>query len=58
MTVFWVVAPCSLGEVYRRFKGACCLHHQGDEGRVVWQKSTNVSVIALMIEAEAPLKRW
>jgi hypothetical protein len=27
--VFWVVAPCSLVEVYRRFRGACCLHHQG-----------------------------
>jgi hypothetical protein len=30
--VFWVVAPCSLVEVYRRFRGACCLHHQGDDG--------------------------
>jgi hypothetical protein len=30
MNVFWVVAPCSLVEVYRRFRGACCLHHQGD----------------------------
>jgi hypothetical protein len=30
MTVFWVVAPCSLVEVYRRFIGACSLHHQGD----------------------------
>jgi hypothetical protein len=30
MAVFWVVAPCSLVEVYRRFRGACCLHHQGD----------------------------
>jgi hypothetical protein len=30
MVVFWVVAPCSLVEFYRRFKGACCLHHQGD----------------------------
>jgi hypothetical protein len=30
MTVFWVVAPCSLVEVYRRLRGACCLHHQGD----------------------------
>jgi hypothetical protein len=28
MAVFWVVAPCSLVELYRRFKGACCLHHQ------------------------------
>jgi hypothetical protein len=29
MAVFWVVAPCCLVEVYRRFRGACCLHHQG-----------------------------
>jgi hypothetical protein len=28
MTVFWVVTHCSLVEVYRRFRGACCLHHQ------------------------------
>jgi hypothetical protein len=28
MAVFYVVAPCSL-VVYRRFKGANCLHHQG-----------------------------
>jgi hypothetical protein len=27
MPVFWVVAPCSLVEVYRRFRGVCCLHH-------------------------------
>jgi hypothetical protein len=31
MAVFWVVAPCSLVEVYQRFRGPCCLHHQGDE---------------------------
>jgi hypothetical protein len=29
MTIFWDVAPCSQVEVYRRFKGACCLHHEG-----------------------------
>jgi hypothetical protein len=29
MAIFWDVAPCSLVEVYRRFSGACCLHHQG-----------------------------
>jgi hypothetical protein len=28
MAVFWVVVPCSLIEVYRRFRGTCCLHHQ------------------------------
>jgi hypothetical protein len=29
MTVFWDVAPCRLREVYTRFRGTCCLHHQG-----------------------------
>jgi hypothetical protein len=28
MAVFWVVALCSLVEIYRRFGGTCCLHHQ------------------------------
>jgi hypothetical protein len=27
-TDFWYTAPCSLTEVYRRFKGAYGLHHQ------------------------------
>jgi hypothetical protein len=31
MTVFWVAAPCSLVEIDRRFRGAYCLYHQGDE---------------------------
>jgi hypothetical protein len=31
MAVFWVVAQCSLVEIYRRFRGAYCLRHQGDE---------------------------
>jgi hypothetical protein len=31
MTVFWVVATSSLVEVYQRFRGPCCLRHQGDE---------------------------
>jgi hypothetical protein len=30
MAVFLVVAPCSLVEVYHRFRGPCCLHLQGD----------------------------
>jgi hypothetical protein len=30
MAVFWVVAPCSLVEVYQRFRRTYCLHHQGD----------------------------
>jgi hypothetical protein len=31
IAVFWVVAPCSLVEVYQRFRGPSCLHHQGDD---------------------------
>jgi hypothetical protein len=31
MTAFWDIAPCSLVEVDRRFRGAYCLHYQGDE---------------------------
>jgi hypothetical protein len=27
MAVFWDVAPCSMVEVYRRFRDACSLHH-------------------------------
>jgi hypothetical protein len=30
MAVFWTVAPCSLVEVYRHFRDACCFHRQGD----------------------------
>jgi hypothetical protein len=33
MAVFWVVSPCILVEIYQRFRGPCCLHHQGDETR-------------------------
>jgi hypothetical protein len=28
---FWVVAPCSLVDVNRRFRDACYLHHYGDD---------------------------
>jgi hypothetical protein len=29
ITVFWDVVPCNLVEVYRHFRGSCCLHHHG-----------------------------
>jgi hypothetical protein len=29
MDVFWVVALCSLVEVYQRVRSPCCLNHQG-----------------------------
>jgi hypothetical protein len=35
---FRFVGPCSLVGLYRRFKGACSLHHQDDGGdsRYIW----------------------
>jgi hypothetical protein len=30
ITVLWDVASWSLVEVYQRFRGACCFHHQDD----------------------------
>jgi hypothetical protein len=31
--VFWDVAPCSLIEVYQRFRGTYCIHHHSpDDG--------------------------
>jgi hypothetical protein len=29
MSVSWVVVQCNVVEVYRRFRGACCLRRQG-----------------------------
>jgi hypothetical protein len=34
MAVFWVVVSCCLVEVYGRFRGACCLHHQDKTTRL------------------------
>jgi hypothetical protein len=45
ITVFWDVAPCSLKNVYRRFRGACCFHHEEFLARGLF--------IALMMEAES-----
>jgi hypothetical protein len=42
IALFWVVASCSLVDVYRRFRGPCCLHHQSPW----WWRQ------------QGPLKRW
>jgi hypothetical protein len=51
MIVFWDVAPCSLVEIDPRFRGAYCLHHQGDEWAVwtavrTWNLTIYQGVIA------------
>jgi hypothetical protein len=35
MAVFWVIVPCSLVEVCHCFRGAYCLHHQGDHSEML-----------------------
>jgi hypothetical protein len=37
MTAFWDIAPFSLVEVDRRFRGVYWLHHKGDNG--IYQKA-------------------
>jgi hypothetical protein len=44
MAVFWVVAPCSLVEVYQRFGGPCCLHHQGETLVNFYQTTRQTSI--------------
>jgi hypothetical protein len=42
ITAFLNIAPSSLVEADRRFRGACCLHHQSDRG-VIPQKAVIVT---------------
>jgi hypothetical protein len=48
-SVFWDVLPFSQVDVDRRFRGAYCLHHQGDEwasrGPHIYHRSTSSSII-------------
>jgi hypothetical protein len=46
MAVFWVVTPCSLVEVCRLFRDACCLHHQGDRP---WRNNSENSHIQVRV---------
>jgi hypothetical protein len=53
MAVFWVVAPCSLVEVYGCFKGACCLRHQGRQHGATTQKTAIFILAAVRISNQA-----
>jgi hypothetical protein len=71
MTAFWNVAPCSLVEIDRRFRGAYCLHHQ--IALVIEAVSTSETSVNFYVTAgrnipaysspwwwrqQGPLKRW
>jgi hypothetical protein len=43
--VFWDVLQCSQTDVDRRFRGKCCLHHQGDRpDETVRTSETSVNI--------------
>jgi hypothetical protein len=48
LTVFWDVAPCSLVETDRRFRGAYCLYHQGDANRLHGAESLKTAIIIIV----------
>jgi hypothetical protein len=53
MTVFWDVAPCSPVKVNRRFRGACCVHHQApDGGGIHLQEQVNLRERLLLLSSE------
>jgi hypothetical protein len=53
MTAFLDIAPCSLGEIHRRFRGAYCLNHQGYYGgrsTLLERRSTSARLYAYVPE--------
>jgi hypothetical protein len=55
MAVFWVVAPCSLVEVYQLFRGPCCLHYQGDDDKFLPDYNPEDSHLFYMFESNIHL---
>jgi hypothetical protein len=61
MAVFWVLWPCNLIEIYRRFRGACCLHHQDAISYVDGLKrdQINVNLVCLLDNrCNGPLRKF
>jgi hypothetical protein len=44
-TVFWDTVPCSVAEVYCRFRGACCLNQQSDETPTLTRSFLNMGPV-------------
>jgi hypothetical protein len=45
MIAFWNIAPCRVVELDRRFRGANCLRHQGDEGLMMAVERVQVALL-------------
>jgi hypothetical protein len=57
VTVFWDVALCSVIEEYRRFRGACCFYHQGDDGGIIPENSHLQQLLLSLILESHELKK-
>jgi hypothetical protein len=55
MTAFWDIAPCSLVEVDRRFRGANYLHHQGLEYGLVAVVLQHGNTLSISIKVQVLL---
>jgi hypothetical protein len=52
VAVFWVVAPRSLVDDYRRFRGAYGLYHQGDEFTKLHGATSQKTAIFILISQQ------
>jgi hypothetical protein len=55
MTVLWDVAPCSLVEVYQRFRGACRFHHQSDHRLSSEKRTGEIAAVSISRSASAAI---
>jgi hypothetical protein len=56
MAIFWGVAPCNLLDTDRHFRGAYCLHHQGDCTLTMGQVSTSELSITTTLQGTTSQK--
>jgi hypothetical protein len=68
-TSLWSIAQCSLVEVTRRFRGAYCLHHWGNDGgrtplnrrytsTTLHSATSQISVIFIATYFNVPNREW
>jgi hypothetical protein len=58
MTSFWDIALCSLIEADQRFRGAYCLHHQGDSFPWWWRQIHGAISQKAVIFMLAIMRTW
>jgi hypothetical protein len=56
MAVFWNVVPCSLVEIDRRFRDACCLHHLPDDRWSIFTRLHGATFQKTVIFNHVPIK--